>query len=121
MRELKNLDKPMLIRILSAAGDAVVLDDGAEVVDSLQTPAFGNASFRPAMHGARYPSVDMQSSHLPEMVELGLFGNLDFAVVEAVDVVRDGRVYLSTSGGPSPSLLKALERSWINHRQSTAW
>ncbi|HMP05851.1 MAG TPA: acetyl-CoA hydrolase/transferase C-terminal domain-containing protein, partial [Lacipirellulaceae bacterium] len=54
--------------------------------------------------------VDMHLSHLPQMVEFGFFGNLDCAVVEAVEVVRDGRVYLSTSSGASPTFLRHADR-----------
>ena len=62
----------------------------------------------------------MHLSHLPQMIESGFFGQLDFAVVEAVDVVRDGRVYLSTSVGASPTFLRNAKKVIIeiNSRHS---
>jgi acetyl-CoA hydrolase len=44
------------------------------------------------------------------MIEFGFFGNLDFAVVEAVEVTNDGRAFLSTSVGISPSCLAHADK-----------
>lgn len=119
MRELNERGQPMRVRILSAAGYGVAPDEGEAFIDPLS--ASYDAERRPASYGQRRPSIDMQSSQLPQLIEFGLFGKLDFAVVEAVDVVRDGRVYLSTSGGPSPSMLRCATKVIIeiNHRQSS--
>jgi acyl-CoA hydrolase len=50
--------------------------------------------------------VDMHLSHVPQMVSSGFFGKIDYAVVEATEITQDGRVFLSTSIGASPSYLK---------------
>jgi acetyl-CoA hydrolase len=45
---------------------------------------------------------------------------IDFAIVEAVDAVRDGRIYLSTSSGTTPTLLARARKIIIeiNHGHS---
>jgi acetyl-CoA hydrolase len=50
----------------------------------------------------------------------GFFGKLDFAVVEATEITRDGRVYLTSSIGASPTYLRYADRVIIeiNRRHS---
>jgi acetyl-CoA hydrolase len=40
------------------------------------------------------------------MLDYGFLGALDWVVVEASEVTRDGRVYLTTAGGLTPTLLR---------------
>ena len=47
--------------------------------------------------------VDMHLSHVPQAVLFGFFGRIDLAVIEATEVTADGRVYLTTSIGTSPT------------------
>ncbi|RIK87655.1 MAG: acetyl-CoA hydrolase [Planctomycetota bacterium] len=134
---------------LSAEEAAAMMFDGATVAFSGFTPA-GAAKAVPralAAQARRYASagqpisyrvltsastgariveqrlefVDMHLSDLPGMVESGFLGKLDYAVIEAVDVVRDGRVYLSTSVGASPNFLRRAEKVIIevNHYHSS--
>ena len=58
--------------------------------------------------------------HLPQTVKEGFFGEIDLAVVEATDVTSDGRVYLTTSIGASPTFLQCARQVIIeiNRRQS---
>jgi len=64
--------------------------------------------------------VDMHLSHVPQTVSFGFFGKVDYAVVEATEVTPDGRVFLTTSIGASPTYLKSAERVVIeiNHYHS---
>jgi propionyl-CoA:succinyl-CoA transferase len=64
--------------------------------------------------------VDMHLSHLPQAMIFGFFGKIDFAVVEATEVTPDGRVYLTTAIGASPTFLQYAERVIIeiNRAQS---
>ena len=50
----------------------------------------------------------------------GFFGKIDFAVIEASRVTSDGRVYLTTSVGASPTFLQAADKVIIelNHGAS---
>ena len=64
--------------------------------------------------------VDMHLSHLPQSVLFGFFGKIDFAVIEATEITADGRVYLTTSIGASPTFLQTADKVIIeiNRRQS---
>jgi len=64
--------------------------------------------------------VDMHLSHLPQTVKEGFFGEVDLAVVEATEVTPDGRVYLSTSIGATPTFLECAKKVIIeiNRAQS---
>lgn len=64
--------------------------------------------------------VDMHLSHLPQTVLFGFFGRIDLAVVEATEVTRDGRVFLTNSIGASPTYLQYADRVVIeiNRRHS---
>jgi acetyl-CoA hydrolase len=52
----------------------------------------------------------MHLSHVPQTLSFGFFGKMDFAVIEATEITPDGRVYLSTSIGASPTFLQCAEK-----------
>ncbi len=52
----------------------------------------------------------MHLSHLGQTVSSGFFGKVDLAIVEATEVTPDGRVYLTTSIGATPTFLKCAEK-----------
>ena len=54
--------------------------------------------------------MDQHLSHVPQSVGYGFFGNLDYAVVEATEITHDGRAYLTTSIGASPTYLKYADK-----------
>lgn len=54
--------------------------------------------------------VDMHLSHLPQSVMFGHFGEIDVAIIGATEVTADGKVYLSTSIGASPTFLKKAKK-----------
>jgi len=62
----------------------------------------------------------MHLSYVPQTVAFGFFGQVNLAVIEATEITRDGRVYLTTSIGASPSYLRCAEKVVIeiNTRQS---
>ena len=103
---------PMKIRVLTGASTGASLDEALADADAIywRAPYQSSRSLRSRINSQQVQFVDMHLSHLPQMIEFGFFGNLDFAVVEAVDVVNDGRVYLSSSIGVSPSLLKHADK-----------
>ena len=62
----------------------------------------------------------MHLSHVPQSVLFGFFGKIDVAVIEASEVTSDGRVFLTTSIGASPTFLHAAEKVIleVNRQQS---
>jgi len=57
--------------------------------------------------------IDMHLAHAPQTLQAGFFGKLDYAIIEAADVTVDGRVYLTTSIGASPTYLRYADRVFI--------
>ena len=110
------------IRVLTGASTGTALDDALAEANAVswRAPYQSSAALRKRINRQETEFVDMHLSHLPQMVEFGFFGNLDLAVIEAVDVTSDGRVYLSTSVGASPTFLRHADRVIIelNHRHS---
>ena len=53
-------------------------------------------------HDTHY--FDMHLSELSQKLRYGFFGDLDFAVIEAVDVQEDGRLVLGTGAGITPTV-----------------
>jgi succinate CoA transferase len=103
---------PMQIRVLTGASTGNSLDEALAAADAIswRAPYQSSRTLRNRINSQEVQFVDMHLSHLPQMIEFGFFGNLDFAVIEAVDVTRDGRVYLSSSVGISPSLLRHADK-----------
>lgn len=106
-RRLHRLGQPMQIRVLTGASTGAALDDELADADAVswRAPYQGSRLMRQRINNGQTDFVDMHLSHLPQMVECGFFGNLDYAVVEAVELMRDGRAYLSASVGASPTFL----------------
>jgi acetyl-CoA hydrolase len=100
--------EPMQLRVLTGASTGAALDDELANADAVswRAPYQGSRLLRARINSQQTEFVDMHLSHLPQMVECGFFGNLDFAVVEAVELMSDGRVYLSSSIGASPTFLR---------------
>ena len=57
--------------------------------------------------------VDMHLSHVPQAVTFGFFGRINFAVLEATEITADGRVYLTTSIGASPTYLQHADQVFV--------
>jgi acetyl-CoA hydrolase len=121
-RRLHDEGQPMKVRVLTGASTGTALDDALADADAIswRAPYQSSRALRRRINEQQVEFVDMHLSHLPQMIEFGFFGNLDFAVVEAVDVMKDGRVYLSTSVGASPTFLRHADRVIIeiNSRHS---
>ena len=102
----------MQVRVLTGASTGTALDDALADANAIswRAPYQSSKPLRQLINSQATEFVDMHLSHLPQMVEFGFFGNLDFAVVEAIDVTADGRVYLSTSSGASPTYLHHADK-----------
>lgn len=121
-KRLHEAGDPLQLRVITGASTGGDLDDALAEADAIawRAPYQSSRTLRQRINQQKVQFVDMHLSHLPQMIEQGFFGNLDFAIVEAVDLTPDGRVYLSSSVGVSPSLLRHADRVVIelNRRHS---
>ena len=111
------------IRVLSGASCGDSIDEALAAADAVswRAPYQSSPTLRQMINRQEVEYVDMHLSHVPQTVSFGFFGKVDYAVVEATEITPDGRVFLSTSIGASPSYLKYAEKVIIeiNNYHST--
>ncbi len=100
------------IRLFTGASTGESLDGALAKADalSLRAPYQSDAGERAKINSGEIPFVDMHLSHFPQYVEYGFLGEIDFAIIEATAITPEGHVYLSTSGGCSPTWLKLAKK-----------
>lgn len=110
------------IRVLTGASSGHIIDDELAMAEAVswRAPYQSGPILRKQINRQEVEYVDMHLSHVPQTVAEGFFGRIDFAVVEGTEITSDGRVYLTTSIGASPTYLHHAERVIIelNRHQS---
>lgn len=119
-REAHAKGEPLSYRILTGASTGARFDEALAQADAIawRAPYQSSKTLRQRINAQETKFVDMHLSHVPQMLEFGFFGNLDYAVVEATDITNDGRVYLSTSSGIAPSVLHHADKVLIEFNQA---
>jgi succinate CoA transferase len=114
--------RPFRVRVLTGASAGGHIDEDLARAGAVswRAPYQQGPTLRKQINREEVEYVDMHLSHLPQTVAFGFFGRIDLAVVEATEITPDGRVYLSTSIGASPTFLQYADRVIIeiNHYQS---
>lgn len=121
-RETRAGGRPFRVRVLTGASTDSSIDNqlaDAEAI-SWRAPYQSAPVLRGQINRQEVEYVDMHLSHVPQTVAFGFFGRINLAVVEATEITPDGRVYLTTSIGASPTYLKYAEKVVIeiNRQQS---
>lgn len=120
--QLHLLGQPFQIRVLTGASTGSSLDDALAEANAIswRAPYQSSIPLRKQVNAGQVEFIDMHLSHLPQSVLFGFLGKIQVAVVEASEVTSDGRVYLTTSIGASPTFLHAAEKVIleVNRRQS---
>jgi len=104
--------KPFRIKLLSGASTGESCDDAlarAEAV-SWRAPYMTSVPMREQANAGTVDFVDMHLSHVSQIVLEGFLGEIDVAIVEATEVTRDGRVYLTTGIGNAPTFLQCAKK-----------
>ncbi len=104
--------EPFKIRVLTGASSGESIDEPLARAQAMsyRAPYQSGPILRKQINEQEVEYVDMHLSHLPQTVLEGFHGRVDFAVVEATEITLDGRVYLTTSVGASPTYLKYADR-----------
>lgn len=111
-KELHEKGEAFKLRVLSGASAGRFVDEElaqAEAV-SWRAPFMSSLTLRKQINNQEVEYLDMHLSHAPQTLGAGFFGNVDYAVIEATGITRDGRVYLTSSIGSSPVFLKYADR-----------
>jgi propionyl-CoA:succinyl-CoA transferase len=110
-KDLHSRGEPFKLNVLTGASTGR-LDDllaEAEAV-AWRAPYQSSKIMRKQINEQKIEFNDMHLSHLPQAVQFGFLGNVDWAVIEAAEITSDGRIYLSTSIGASPTFLHCAEK-----------
>jgi acetyl-CoA hydrolase len=108
------------IRILTGASSGQIIDDDLAKASAIswRAPYQSGATLRKQINRQQVEYVDMHLSHVPQAAAYGFFGKIDLAVIEATEVAGDGRVYLTTSIGASPTYLRYADKVIIEINRS---
>ncbi len=100
------------LRVLTGASSSSAIDkDLAEAnAISWRAPYQSDKAIRNLINQEEVEYVEVHLSHLPQAVASGFFGKVNVAVIEAREVTEDGRVYLTTSVGASPTFLRCADK-----------
>jgi succinate CoA transferase len=119
-RDLHDRGEPFKIRVLTGGSSGKVIDEELAQAGAVswRAPFMSSPSLRKQINRQEVQYLDMHLSHAPQTLLAGFFGKVDYAVIEATDLTRDGRVYLTTSIGSSPTHLKYADRVIIELNRS---
>jgi acetyl-CoA hydrolase len=111
-RRLHDRGQPFKIRVLSGASCGDDVDESLALARAIswRAPYQSAPTLRRQINRQEVEYVDMHLSHLGQTVSSGFFGKVDLAIVEATEVTPDGKVYLTTSVGATPTYLKYAEK-----------
>ena len=103
---------PFQVRIISGAeaGPGIDRDLAAANAVSFRTPYQTERVMRDAINAGKVEYADIHLSHLPQQILQGMFGPIDFAIIEASDITDDGRVYFTSAIGNGPTLLQQAKK-----------
>ncbi|MCH6257218.1 succinate CoA transferase [Puniceicoccaceae bacterium K14] len=104
--------KPFKIGVITGASTGDSLDGElarAHAID-WRTPYQSDKSLRKAINKGETRFFDMHLSVLPQNIRYGFLGKIDVAIVEASKVSEDGKIYLTTSVGCSPTLCRVADK-----------
>ncbi|MDR3570070.1 MAG: succinate CoA transferase [Syntrophobacteraceae bacterium] len=104
--------RPYRLQVMTGASCSESVDEPLGKVDAIswRAPYQSSSTLRKLINRQEVEYVDMHLSQVSEMVLAGFHGKIDFAVIEATEVTTDGRVYLTTSVGASPTYLQCADR-----------
>ncbi|MGV8073020.1 MAG: succinate CoA transferase [Syntrophobacteraceae bacterium] len=114
-RQMHSAGKPYKIRMITGSSSGNDIDEELAQAEALswRAPFQSAPTLRGQINRQEVQYVDMHLAHAPQTMLAGFFGKLDYAIIEATDVTRDGRVYLTTSIGASPAYLQYANRVFI--------
>lgn len=99
--EAHAVGKPFAINLYSGASTGDAIDGALTRANAIRfrAPFISNPTVRNAINGKEIIYTDLHLSHMAQDLRYGFMGKVDVAILEAVDITDDGKVYLTTAGG----------------------
>lgn len=121
-RKVHTKGEAFKIRVLTGASSSPQIEEDLAEANAIswRAPYQSGRVLRQHINRQEVEYVDMHLSHVPQTVASGFFGRVNMAVVEASEITADGRVFLTTSIGASPTFLRCADKVIIeiNRHQS---
>ena len=111
-RDEHDSGRPFKIGVITGAstGDSLDGELARSNAISWRTPYQSDKYLRQSINRGETRFFDMHLSQLPQHVRYGFLGDIDIAVVEASDLLPDGRIVLTTSVGASPTFCSCAKK-----------
>ena len=106
---------PFQVGVITGASAGKSLDGALAAADaiSFRTPFQTDPVLRERINRNRCHFFDLHLGQVPNYVERGLLGPIDWAVIEACNVTPQGEITLTSSVGASPTFCKVAKRILI--------
>lgn len=100
------------INVITGASGGHALDGTLAEADAIKfrAPYQSNAPMRGKINTNAMDFVDMHLSMVPQYLNYGFMGKIDWAIIEAADVSDEGEILLTASVGISPTVLKLADK-----------
>jgi succinyl-CoA:acetate CoA-transferase len=110
-RRVEKGDK-MRINLLTGASVGDELDGALAKVDAIKKrlPYQTEKTIRNKINSGECQYIDMHLSHMPQYIDYGYLGKIDYAIIEAVAITEEGHIIPSTSVGNSPTFVRAADK-----------
>lgn len=100
------------LRVLTGASSSRAIDEELAETGAIawRAPYQSAKPIRNLINSQQVEYSEMHLSHVAQAASAGFFGKVNVAVIEAREITTDGRVYLTTSIGASPTFLRCADR-----------
>lgn len=104
--------RPFKIGVITGASTGESLDGELARANAIswRTPYQSDKYLRASINKGETRFFDMHLSMLPQNIRYGFLGDIDVAVIEASDLLPDGRIVLTTSVGASPTFCSRAKK-----------
>lgn len=104
--------RPYQIRLYTGAstgssGDGVLSEANAI---KYRAPYTTNSLFRKHLNAGEIAYNDIHLSHMAQELRYGFLGEIDWAIIECCAIEEDGKVYLTSAGGISPTAARLAKK-----------
>ena len=110
--EAHSADKPFKINLYTGASTGDTIDGLLARAKALnyRAPFISNPTVRNAINEKEIIYNDLHLSLMAQDLRYGYLGKVDVAILEAIDITPDGKVYLTTAGGIAQTVANLADR-----------